>query len=107
MSHDQPGGGAPSAGHTQTPGLTLPAPGEPSHRLEVDGGASTVRILPATEAPLQLAETLFAFGCRVEMGPGGMLAASIGADCPREGIMEWLDGLESEGAIQQAPGYMA
>ncbi|OFT86598.1 DUF4265 domain-containing protein [Corynebacterium sp. HMSC29G08] len=76
-------------------------------RVVVRGGASTVRILPATEAPLQLAETLLAFGCRVEMGPGGMLAASIGADCPREGIMEWLDGLESEGAIEQAPGYMA
>ena len=73
----------------------------------VRGGASTVRILPETEHPHQIAETLLGFGCRVELGPGGMLAASIGADCPRDGIIEWLDGLESEGAIQQAPGYMA
>lgn len=76
-------------------------------RVAVRGGASTIRILPETEHPHQIAETLLAFGCRVELGPGGMLAASIGADCPREGILEWLDGLESEGAIQQAPGYMA
>jgi len=76
-------------------------------RVVVRGGASTIRILPETEEPHQIAETLLAFGCRVELGPGGMLAASIGADCPREGIMEWLDGLESDGAIQQAPGYMA
>lgn len=76
-------------------------------RVVVRGGASTVRILPETEHPHQIAETLLAFGCRVELGPGGMLAASIGADCPRDGIIEWLDGLESEGAIQQAPGYMA
>ena len=76
-------------------------------RVVVRGGASTIRILPETEEPNQIAETLLAFGCRVELGPGGMLAASIGADCPREGIMEWLDGLESDGAIQQAPGYMA
>lgn len=76
-------------------------------RVVVRGGASTIRILPETEHPHQIAETLLAFGCRVELGPGGMLAASIGADCPREGILEWLDGLESDGAIQQAPGYMA
>lgn len=76
-------------------------------RVVVRGGASTMRILPETEHPQQIAETLLAFGCRVEVGPGGMLAASIGADCPREGIMEWLDGLELEGAIQKAPGYMA
>lgn len=76
-------------------------------KVVVRGGASTIRILPETEHPQQIAETLLAFGCRVELGPGGMLAASIGADCPREGIVEWLDGLESEGAIQQAPGYMA
>ena len=76
-------------------------------RVVVRGGASTIRILPETEEPHQIAETLLAFGCRVELGPGGMLAASIGADCPREGIMDWLDGLESDGAIQQAPGYMA
>ena len=54
-----------------------------------------------------IAETLLALGCRVELGPGGMLAASIGPDCPREGIMEWLDGLEAEGVIEQAPGYTA
>lgn len=76
-------------------------------RVVVRGGASTVRILPETDQPHQIAETLLAFGCRVEVGPGGMLAASIGADCPRDGIMEWLDGLESEGAIHKAPGYMA
>ncbi|MCP1387609.1 DUF4265 domain-containing protein [Corynebacterium sp. TA-R-1] len=76
-------------------------------RVVVRGGASTVRIMPETDEPHQIAETLLAFGCRVELGPGGMLAASIGADCPREGIMEWLDGLESDGTIQQAPGFMA
>ena len=52
-------------------------------RVVVRGGASTIRILPETEEPNQIAETLLAFGCRVELGPGGMLAASIGADCPR------------------------
>ncbi len=91
-------------------------------RVLVRGGASTVRILPEdaeefeTDIPGSpsgsngsgdIAETLLAFGCRVEMGPGGMLAASIGADCPREGITEWLDGLAEDGVIQLAPGYMA
>ena len=81
-------------------------------RVVVRGGASTIRVLPETEDmqpadSYEIAQTLLAFGCRVELGPGGMLAASIGADCPREGIMEWLDGLESDGVIQQAPGYMA
>ena len=71
-------------------------------RVVVRGGASTVRILPATEAPLQLAETLLAFGCRVEMGPGGMLAASIGPDAPKDGIREWLEGLETQGIISLA-----
>ncbi|WKD58228.1 hypothetical protein CAPI_08505 [Corynebacterium capitovis DSM 44611] len=76
-------------------------------RVLVRGGASTVRILPGEELPTDIASTLLAFGCQVEMGPGGMLAASIGADCPREGITEWLDGLEDDGVIQQAPGYTA
>ncbi|WP_342318518.1 DUF4265 domain-containing protein [Corynebacterium mayonis] len=76
-------------------------------RVLLRGGASTVRILPNEEQPQDIAETLLAFGCRVEMGPGGMLAASIGADCPREGITQWLDGLEDEGVIQLAPGYTA
>lgn len=71
-------------------------------RVVVRGGASTVRILPATEAALQLAETLLAFGCRVEMGPGGMLAASIGPDAPKDGIREWLEGLETQGIISLA-----
>ena len=73
----------------------------------VRGGASTMRILPEGQQPHEIAEPLLAFGCRVELGPGGMLAASIGPDCPIEGIREWLDGLEAEGVIQQAPGYMA
>lgn len=71
-------------------------------RVVVRGGASTVRILPATEAPLQLAETLLAFGCRVEMGPGGMLGASLGPDAPKDGIREWLEGLETQGIISLA-----
>ena len=76
----------------------------------VRGGASTVRVLPEdpeSQDPNEIASTLLAFGCRVELGPGGMLAASIGADCPREGITQWLAGLEEQGAIQLAPGYMA
>ena len=72
----------------------------------VRGGASTIRVLSEEDAD-DIAATLLAFGCRVELGPGGMLAASIGADCPREGITEWLGGLEAQGAIQLAPGYMA
>lgn len=83
-------------------------------KVVVRGGASTVRVLPEnadpempTAAGDDIAETLLAFGCRVELGPGGMLAASIGADCPREGITEWLDGLADDGVIQLAPGYMA
>ena len=76
-------------------------------RVLVRGGASTMRILPEEQQPHEIAETLLAFGCRVEIGPGGMLAASIGPDCPMEGIREWLDGLEADGVIQQAPGYMA
>lgn len=80
-------------------------------RVLVRGGASTVRVLPEDADPEMpnaagddIAETLLAFGCRVELGPGGMLAASI---CPREGITEWLDGLARDGVIQVAPGYMA
>ena len=78
-------------------------------RVVVRGGASTVRVLPedVEEFDEDIASTLLAFGCRVEMGPGGMLAASIGADCPREGITQWLDGLAADGVIQLAPGYMA
>lgn len=83
-------------------------------RVLVRGGASTVRVLPENTDPEMpgaacddIAETLLAFGCRVELGPGGMLAASIGADCPREGITDWLDGLAEDGVIQLAPGYMA
>ncbi|MCT1413932.1 DUF4265 domain-containing protein [Corynebacterium sanguinis] len=77
-------------------------------RVIVRGGSSTVRIMPTNEySNDDIAETLLALGCRVELGPGGMLAASIGPDCPREGIMEWLDGLEAEGVIEQAPGYTA
>lgn len=79
-------------------------------RVVVRGGASTVRVLPEEpegQDPNEIAGTLLAFGCHVELGPGGMLAASIGADCPREGITEWLSGLEAQGAIQLAPGYMA
>ena len=79
-------------------------------RVVVRGGASTVRVLPEDPEgldPDEIAGTLLAFGCRVELGPGGMLAASIGADCPREGITEWLSGLEEQGTIQLAPGYMA
>lgn len=90
-------------------------------RVAVRGGASTVRILPeiadandgspgldaGAQGSNDIAETLLAFGCRVELGPGGMLAASIGAECPREGITEWLDGLAEDGVIQLAPGYMA
>ena len=82
-------------------------------RAVVRGGASTVRVLPEDpegpegQDPNEIAGTLLAFGCHVELGPGGMLAASIGADCPREGITEWLSGLEAQGAIQLAPGYMA
>lgn len=100
-------------------------------RVIVRGGASTVRILPESagfddnfagdfdpeydtdyaydgdQDSQDIAATLLAFGCRVEIGPGGMLAASIGADCPREGITEWLDGLAEDGVIQLAPGYMA
>lgn len=76
-------------------------------RVVVRGGASTVRILPNEERPNDIAETLLAFGCRVELGPAGMLAASIGADCPREGITEWLGGLADEGVIELAPGYTA
>lgn len=76
-------------------------------KVVVRGGASTVRVLPEDENPQEIAETLLAFGCRVELGPGGMLAASIGADCPREGITEWLGGLAEQGAIRLAPGYMA
>ena len=78
--------------------------------MVVRGGASTVRVLPEDPEgldPDEIAGTLLAFGCRVELGPGGMLAASIGADCPREGITEWLSGLEEQGTIQLAPGYMA
>ncbi|WIM67428.1 DUF4265 domain-containing protein [Corynebacterium breve] len=75
------------------------------NQVIVRGGASTVRILP--QEPEDLASTLLAFGCRVEVGPGGMLAASIGPECPREGIQEWLDSLEDDGVIQVAPGYTA
>ena len=77
------------------------------NKVVVRGGASTVRILPQGESPFSLAETLLAFGCRVEMGPGGMWAASIGADCPKAGIDEWLEGLAASGVIQLAPGYTA
>lgn len=75
------------------------------NQVVVRGGASTVRILP--NGPDDIAGTLLAFGCRVEVGPGGMLAASIGADCPYEGIAEWLESLVDEGVIQVAPGYTA
>ncbi|AWB84720.1 DUF4265 domain-containing protein [Corynebacterium liangguodongii] len=78
------------------------------NRVVVRGGASTIRILPHGEHPHDdVAETLLALGCRVELGPGGMLAASIGPDAPREGITQWLDGLEADGVIEQAPGYTA
>ncbi|WJY83398.1 hypothetical protein CCYS_12555 [Corynebacterium cystitidis DSM 20524] len=35
------------------------------------------------------------------------LAASIGADCPYEGIAEWLKSLVDDVVIQVAPGYTA
>ena len=41
-------------------------------RVVVRGGASTVRVLPEDESPQEIAATLLAFGCRVELGPGGM-----------------------------------
>lgn len=68
----------------------------------VKGGAETVRILIQEPGPTDIAETLLAFGCRVEVGPGGMLGASISVDAPREGIREWLDGLEAQGIISLA-----
>lgn len=68
----------------------------------VEGGAETVRILVQEPGPHDIAETLLAFGCRVEMGPGGMLGASISADAPKDGIREWLEGLESQGIISLA-----
>ena len=45
-------------------------------RVVVRGGASTVRVLPEDPEgldPDEIAGTLLAFGCRVELGPGGML----------------------------------
>nr|VDG64177.1 Uncharacterised protein [Streptococcus thermophilus] len=68
----------------------------------VKGGAETVRILVQEPGPTDIAETLLAFGCRVEVGPGGMLGASISVDAPREGIREWLEGLEAQGIISLA-----
>ena len=68
----------------------------------VKGGAETGRSLIQEPGPTDIAETLLAFGCRVEVGPGGMLGASISVDAPREGIREWLDGLEAQGIISLA-----
>lgn len=72
------------------------------NKTVVKGGAETVRILVQEPGPTDIAETLLAFGCRVEVGPGGMLGASISVDAPREGIREWLEGLEAQGIISLA-----
>ena len=72
------------------------------NKTVVKGGAETVRILIQDPGPTDIAETLLAFGCRVEVGPGGMLGASISVDAPREGIREWLEGLEEQGIISLA-----
>ncbi|MDK8626666.1 DUF4265 domain-containing protein [Corynebacterium appendicis] len=72
------------------------------NRKVVSGGAETVRILIQSPEPTDIPETLLAFGCRVEVGPGGMLGASISADAPSEGIREWLEGLQAQGIISLA-----
>ncbi|MCQ4621749.1 DUF4265 domain-containing protein [Corynebacterium sp. CCUG 71335] len=72
------------------------------NKTVVKGGAETVRILIQEPGPTDIPETLLAFGCRVEIGPGGMLGASISMDAPRDGIRDWLDGLEAQGIISLA-----
>lgn len=72
------------------------------NQVVVKGGAETIRILVQRPGPNDIAETLLAFGCRVELGPGGMFGASLGPDAPKDGIREWLEGLETQGIISLA-----
>ena len=71
----------------------------------VRGGNSTLRILPA--GPVDVAGPLLDAGCRVEQGPAGLLAVSIGPDGPYQGITAWLEGLVEAGLIDLSPGYTA
>ncbi len=71
----------------------------------VRGGNSTLRILPT--GLVDVVSPLLAAGCRVEQGPAGLLAVSVGPDAPYLGITAWLEGLVEAGLIDLAPGYTA
>ncbi len=72
--------------------------------VTVRGGNSTLRILPGA---VDVVSPLERLGCRVEAGPAGLIAVSIGPDAPGSGIAEWLTGLAGEGLIDVSPGYTA
>lgn len=72
--------------------------------VSVRGGNSTLRILPHG---IDVVSPLLGLGCRVEEGPGGVLAVSVGPDAPASGLSEWLESLAEDGLIDLAPGYTA
>lgn len=71
----------------------------------VRGGNSTLRILP--NGPVDVSGPLLGAGCRVERGPVGLLAVSVGPDAPYHGILAWLEGLAEDGLLDLSPGYTA
>lgn len=68
------------------------------------GGNSTLRVLPGA---VDVVSPLEKLGCRVEVGPAGLIAVNVGPDAPVSGIEEWLTGLAAEGLIDVSPGYLA
>lgn len=72
--------------------------------VSVRGGNSTLRILPYG---IDVVSPLLGLGCRVEEGPAGVLAVSVGPDAPALGLTDWLESLAADGLIDLAPGYTA
>lgn len=72
--------------------------------VSVRGGNSTLRVLPHG---VDVVSPLLGLGARLEQGPAGLVAVSLGPEAPAEGISAWLEGLADEGLIDLAPGYTA
>lgn len=72
--------------------------------VSMRGGNSTLRILPNG---VDVVSPLLGMGCRVEEGPAGLIAVSLGPDAPFEGATAWLESLAEGGLIDLAPGYTA